>query len=54
MNYVEKLLGDSAVKHWREIQALKAAHAERDAAHRSMSKDLEGFQGLHEHHATVA
>ena len=54
VDYLEKLLGDSANKHWKEIQAPKAAHAECDAAHRSMSKDLEGLKGLHEHNATVA
>ena len=46
VDYLEKLLGDSANKHWKESQAPKAAHAECDAAHRSMSKDLEGLKGL--------
>merc|ERR1719229_349490 len=46
MRYVEKLLGDSADKHAKELKALKAAH-DRHAA------DVASLKAGHDQHASV-
>ena len=39
-------LGDSADKHWKEIQALKAVHGKH-------VRDMDGMKVTHAHYATV-
>merc|ERR1712113_759224 len=51
--YLEKTLGDSADKHWIEIQALKAAHAKHDTAHGKYASDLDRLKAAHEKHASI-
>lgn len=46
MTYVEKLLGDSADKHAKELANLKAAHDKH-------ASDLAGVKAAHVHHATI-
>mmetsp|Transcript_33690 Transcript_33690/g.98048 ORF Transcript_33690/g.98048 Transcript_33690/m.98048 type:complete len:184 (+) Transcript_33690:3-554(+) len=53
MRYLEGLLGDSADKHERELQALRDAHAKFAAAHGKHAKDIESLRALQGHHATV-
>jgi len=47
------MLGDSADKHWQEIQALEVAHSEHGANHNRMSKELESLESWHGHHPTM-
>jgi chromosome segregation ATPase len=51
LNYLEKVVGDSADKHWEEIQKLKDAHAKSADA---MNKAARDAQGINEKHASVA
>ena len=53
IDYLERLLGDSADKHQRELAALKEAHTKSVAAHAKSAKDLEGLKALHAHHAAM-
>merc|ERR1719382_1816441 len=50
MRYVEKLLGDSADKHAKELKALKAAH-EKHAG--DTSRDMADLKALSTHHASI-
>jgi len=53
VEYLENALGESADKHWKELQELKVAHARHDMAQGKHSKDLEALKEAHTQHATL-
>mmetsp|Transcript_30169 Transcript_30169/g.76232 ORF Transcript_30169/g.76232 Transcript_30169/m.76232 type:complete len:187 (+) Transcript_30169:3-563(+) len=54
MEFLEKLLGDSADKHELAFQALYDAHNQFEAKCGKQAKDLDALKALHAHHATMA
>jgi hypothetical protein len=54
MNYLEKMMGDSAEKHSKELENLKAAHGKHAADSAKQSRDMEALKAAHVHHASVA
>jgi len=53
LDYLEKLIGDSADAHAAELAALKAAHDTHAAAFGKHAKAFEGLKAAHSHHATL-
>jgi len=47
LDYLEAMLGDSADRHGKELEALKAAHARH-------AKDVQGAKAAQAHHASMA
>jgi len=54
VDYVEKLLGDSADKHTAEIEALKVAHSKHEAAFGKHAKDFDALRTASAHHASLS
>lgn len=53
IDYLEKMLGDSADTHAQELQALKEAHSKTASAQGKHAKHLESLQGLHSNHSSM-
>mmetsp|Transcript_105874 Transcript_105874/g.265100 ORF Transcript_105874/g.265100 Transcript_105874/m.265100 type:complete len:978 (+) Transcript_105874:186-3119(+) len=53
LEYLERLLGDSAAKHASELADLKAAHEKHAAAMSKHAKDLDTVKGKSVHHASI-
>jgi len=54
LDYVERLVGDSADKHAEELEKLRAAHNKHEATVNKRFKDVDGLQKASEHHASMA
>jgi chromosome segregation ATPase len=53
MDYVERLLGDSAEKHTKELEAIRFAHDRHLASLTKCSKDLESVKAAHSQHSSM-
>lgn len=54
MDYIEKLVGDSAEKHAKDVETLKLAHERHNHSLSKHAKDMESLKSVHGHHATIA